>query len=92
MKCYEQDDFKAIERDECGYKHLPSGNWTKVDFGADNARLIFANDCRLGDNCELGDNCTLGSDCTLGDGCTLGGSCELGDGCTLGDNCTLDND
>lgn len=78
MKHYEQDDFEAIERDERGYKHLPSGCWANVDFGDDNARLIFADCCTLGVWCKLGSSCELGDDCTLGNGCTLGDDCKEG--------------
>lgn len=60
MKKYTQADFDALKRDENGYLHLESGDWTAVDFdGAD--RLIFADGCTLGDCCTLGDRCTLES-------------------------------
>lgn len=76
MKKYTQAEFDAIERDEYGYKHLPSGDWTDVDFGGQ-MRLIFGDGCTLGNVCKLGDECTLGNECTLGDWCKLGDECTL---------------
>lgn len=58
MKKYTQAEFDAIERDKYGYKHLPSGDWTCVDFGGQ-MRLIFGDWCTLGDGCTLGDRCKL---------------------------------
>lgn len=52
MKKYTQAEFDAIERDEYGYKHLPSGDWTGVDFGGQD-KLIFGDGCTLGNWCEL---------------------------------------
>ena len=83
MKKYTQAEFDAIERDEYGYKHLPSGDWSGVDFGGQ-MKLIF------GDCCTLGDECTLGDACRLGNWCTLGNACRLGNWCTLGDACRLE--
>lgn len=96
---YETGDFESFERDERGYKHLPSGNWSNVDFGADNARLVFADGCELngvvfGDGCVFGEKtifygCTFGAGYVFGNSCKFRDGCKLGDGCTLGDGCEL---
>lgn len=89
MKVYTQQDFDALTRDNDGYIHCPSGDWTQVDFGrTDKIRFDFG--CRLGDGCELGNECKLGDWCTLGDRCRLGDRCTIGDCCELGDWCTLE--
>ena len=41
-----------------GYLHIPSGDWTGVDFGGQ-IKLIFGNWCKLGNECELGNWCKL---------------------------------
>ena len=70
MKKYTQADFDALVRDKEGYLHIPSGDWTGVDFGGQ-IKLIFGDECTLGNWCTLGDECTLGNRCRLGDECTL---------------------
>ena len=90
MKKYTQEDFDSIQRDADGYKYLPKGDWTSVDFRSED-KLIFADWCKLGNGCELGNLCKLGYCCKLGDRCTLGYWCELGYGCILGNLCELGN-
>ena len=80
MKKYTQEDFDSIQRDADGFKHLPKGDWTAVDFRSE-GRLAFEDDCELGDDCKLGNWCKLGDRCTLGSCCTLGDECPLESGC-----------
>lgn len=88
MKVFTQADFETLARDDNGFLHLQSGDWSNVNFNYTNA-LAFAYNCRLGNNCKLGKHCKLDKRCTLGDNCTLGKCCELGSRCTLGDGCIL---
>lgn len=88
MKVFTQADFETLARDDNGFLHLPSGDWSAVNFNGA-SKLIFSHDCILGDYCTLGDDCTLGDNCKLGNFCELGSRCKLGDGCKLGDECTL---
>ena len=90
MKKYTQEDFDSIQRDAYGYKYLPEGDWTAVDFHSED-KLAFAGDCELGDYCKLGNYCELGNGCELGNRCELGNWCKLGDGCELGNYCELGN-
>lgn len=52
MKKYTQADFDALKRDENGYLHIESGDWTEVNFGGAD-KLIFADECTLGEWCKL---------------------------------------
>lgn len=83
MKAYTQQEFDVLTRDNDGYIHCPSGDWTQVDFGR-------ADKIRFDSGCELGYGCELGDWCELGDGCELGDWCKLGDECVLGDSCVLE--
>ena len=82
MKKYTQAEFDAIQRDEYGYKHLPSGDWTGVDFGGQ-MNLIFGMGCTIGEGCTIGMGCTIGEWCKIGAGCTIGEWCTIGAGCGM---------
>lgn len=64
MRVFTQADFDALVRDENGYLHCDSGDWTHVQFGGF-GRIVFDNNCKPGNRCKLGDWCELGNMCRL---------------------------
>lgn len=89
MRKMTQAEFDELKRNEDGYLVIPEyTDCTEIVFGAAN-RVIFGDECKLGNCCKLGNWCRLGYGCKLGNRCKLGSNCVLGDGCELGNECKL---
>lgn len=72
MKVFTQEEYDAIERDECGVKRLPEGDYTQIVL--DKGRHSVDAGCEFGYGCEFGAGCKIGDDCKLGRRCKFGES------------------
>lgn len=69
MRRYTQAEFDALDRDEYGIKHCPTGDYSHIkDFGA---RCNFGAWSRFGEECRFGAGCSFGERCRFGAGCSF---------------------
>ena len=105
MKVYTQAEFDAIDRDEYGIKHCPTGDYSQIkDFGKGcsfgercsfgagcsfGERCSFGKECRFGAWCRFGEECRFGERCSFGEGCNFGAGCNFGEECRFGEGCSF---
>ncbi|MBS6510877.1 MAG: hypothetical protein KH334_04160 [Clostridiales bacterium] len=91
---FRQKGFDAIKRDSDGFKRLPGGDYSEVDFRGE-GRYIFGDGSIIGDFKDLGDENTIGdrviigSRNTIGNRNTIGSWIEIGEGNVIGDRNTI---
>lgn len=88
MRRFAQSDFDSIQRDEKGWKHVPCGDWTEVDFRGEHKIVIenddeyhysiFGNSARFGDCAIFGNRARFGDDARFGDVASLGDYASFG--------------
>ena len=86
---FRQKGFDAIKRDSDGFKRLPGGDYSEVDFRGE-GRYIFGEGSIIGDFKDLGNMTTIGECATIGDGNTIGKWATIGEFFTYGKNTTFE--
>lgn len=99
---FRQKGFDAIKRDSDGFKRLPGGDYSEVDFRGE-GRYIFGDGSIIGDFKDLGDENTIGDRViigsrnrigkrnTIGSWVTIGDENDLGDENTIGERVKIGN-
>ena len=81
---FKQKGFNAIKRDSDGFKRLPGGDYSEVDFRGE-GRYIFGEGSIVGDFQDLGNRTKIGNGTTIGDGTKIGDETTIGSWTKIGD-------
>ena len=85
LKVYTQAEVDAIQPDENGVRHFPSGDYSQVKSFGEGCR--FCAGCVFGECCSFGKWCSFGEECSFGEGCRFCAGCVFGECCSFGEWC-----
>ena len=88
---FKQKGFDAIKRDSDGFKRLPGGDYSEVDFRGE-GRYVFDDWSFIGDFKDLGNETTIGKWATIGNGTKIGNETTIGKWVTIGDGTKIGNE
>ena len=88
LKVYTQEEFDAIKRDSGGFKRLPGGDYSEVDFRGE-GRYIFGDGSIIGDFKDLGNLTKIGNMTTIGEWVTIGNGSTIGSLTKIGNRTTI---
>ena len=90
LKVYTQEEFDAIKRDLYGFKRLPQGDYSRVDFRG-KGFCLFGDGSIIGDDKNLGDGNMIGKWNMIGNGNTIGNRNMIGNSNKIGKWNTIGN-